>query len=543
MSTTADRRSVWVVTLLSLVVVVQVTRIWAGRLLHPYDLEWMEGGMLAHAWRASKGLPLYPEPTAEFVPFVYPPLYPQLLSWISVDYSAGRALSVLGAMGATFAVMGLVRNDGGRWATAFGAAAVFLGTYPSSGAFFDLVRPDSLSLGLLAWSVVLGLKSGPRWAAASGGLLFAAFAAKQSAAVVGVPMALALLLRSRRDGAAFVAASLLPALAFVGWEQSITHGRFVDYLVWVPAAHPTIGGRAWPGLPRELGQHLAVPLFGASFWWYARPNRAIKADLVAIGLPAFAGVAVAVVGLATPVGSAVPFVPEGWAAVGFFAFGATAMALCLELGVRVVKRGPDVSWRWVYGTGVVVVLVLMAGWMRSHHGGYVNVYMPAHWVICTAFGLAMSRWERTNHVAGPLVALLISAQLVVLAARLHDTDLIPTVEDWKAGDQVIGKLHGVKGPVLAPWSSWLPAQAGHAPSVHWIAWSDIDHPNSPFQQQASRMRLDVGLGYWKTAVLGEEDVGFGVEDHFTRTKPLPVGEAMWTRSGWPARPNRIGLPK
>ena len=28
---------------------------WAGRLAYPFDLEWMEGGMLAHAWRMQRG--------------------------------------------------------------------------------------------------------------------------------------------------------------------------------------------------------------------------------------------------------------------------------------------------------------------------------------------------------------------------------------------------------------------------------------------------------------------------------------------------------
>ncbi|HVR19832.1 MAG TPA: hypothetical protein VMS65_09050, partial [Polyangiaceae bacterium] len=45
------------------------------RLRYPYELEWMEGGMLGHALQLLAGKPLYPEPSPDFVPFIYGPLY------------------------------------------------------------------------------------------------------------------------------------------------------------------------------------------------------------------------------------------------------------------------------------------------------------------------------------------------------------------------------------------------------------------------------------------------------------------------------------
>ena len=75
-------------------------QVWLSRLTHPYDLEWMEGGMLTHSWRILEGLPLYPEPSPEFIPFIYPPGYSSLLAlmsqWWTLDYTTGRTLSILG---------------------------------------------------------------------------------------------------------------------------------------------------------------------------------------------------------------------------------------------------------------------------------------------------------------------------------------------------------------------------------------------------------------------------------------------------------------
>ena len=44
------------------------------RILYPHELEWMEGALADHAARVYEGLPLYCEPSAEHVPFLYSPL-------------------------------------------------------------------------------------------------------------------------------------------------------------------------------------------------------------------------------------------------------------------------------------------------------------------------------------------------------------------------------------------------------------------------------------------------------------------------------------
>ena len=49
------------------------------RLHYPYEVEWMEGAMVDHVVRVLSGRPLYVAPTAEFVPYIYPPLY----YWVS----------------------------------------------------------------------------------------------------------------------------------------------------------------------------------------------------------------------------------------------------------------------------------------------------------------------------------------------------------------------------------------------------------------------------------------------------------------------------
>jgi hypothetical protein len=42
---------------------------------YPYELEWMEGGMVDHVIRVLEGGSLYVAPTVDFVPFLYTPFY------------------------------------------------------------------------------------------------------------------------------------------------------------------------------------------------------------------------------------------------------------------------------------------------------------------------------------------------------------------------------------------------------------------------------------------------------------------------------------
>ena len=85
------------------------------RLGYPYDLEWMEGGMLLHGLRVMNGEPLYGPPGPDFIPFIYPPLYSWLLalggSIFGLDYWIGRSLSLLGSLVATGALIWALRKE------------------------------------------------------------------------------------------------------------------------------------------------------------------------------------------------------------------------------------------------------------------------------------------------------------------------------------------------------------------------------------------------------------------------------------------------
>ncbi len=260
----------------------------AGRLPYPYDLEWMEGGMLLHGLRIMEGEALFVRPTADFIPFLYPPLYPWLLGLFGevfgLGYPLGRAISVIGTLAGAAALIAAVRGEGARWGVAVVSAAIFLSGWDETGCFFDLVRIDGLLIGLIGWSLV-ALRHG--WVRTGGLLLVAAYATKHNAAIFGLP-ALIWLWRTGgfRVALRFVGWCVVPALLFTGAMLFEGDGLFLVYLLELPTSHPFVATRFFPVSFKEMIYTLpqATFLAGAAAVLFARRWSAGGAFWVAQGV-------------------------------------------------------------------------------------------------------------------------------------------------------------------------------------------------------------------------------------------------------------------
>jgi hypothetical protein len=79
--------------------------VWAiaARFPYPYDLEWMEGGVLHGAARIANGDGIYGPPSVDYISFLYTPLYPGLLALLGsvfgLSYQLGRLISILALVG------------------------------------------------------------------------------------------------------------------------------------------------------------------------------------------------------------------------------------------------------------------------------------------------------------------------------------------------------------------------------------------------------------------------------------------------------------
>ncbi len=305
---------------LSAWVFVLLARVFVARLHYPLDLEWMEGGTLVHALRLARGQPLYAEPSVDFVSFLYTPLYPAVLAALSklfgLSYALGRAVSLAAFAGAlailVVAARGVARQFESEELQPLGttagllAAAAVCAAYPFCGAFYDLVRGDSLWLFLVAAGLCSSAPSGapsrslPRLLLGAL-LLTLGFLTKQTAApfVVAAAASVAVTAGLRR-GLLFAAT----ALGMIGTAtlaaQQLTHGWFWIYVYRLHQSHQTDLAKIWPETPSLLvdyGALLVLPIIACLPMALLR--RRLSRALFHWSLMAAAGLVTAALGSAT----------------------------------------------------------------------------------------------------------------------------------------------------------------------------------------------------------------------------------------------------
>jgi 4-amino-4-deoxy-L-arabinose transferase-like glycosyltransferase len=124
------------------------------RIPYPFELEWMEGAFLTQSLWLLKGNQLYVEPTIDFIPFLYTPLYTwlstALMYVLGVGFWQARLVSVASSIGSAVMVYMIVKRlNGGRDASLI-AAGLFLAGYGVTGFYYDVIRVDNLLMFMAA---------------------------------------------------------------------------------------------------------------------------------------------------------------------------------------------------------------------------------------------------------------------------------------------------------------------------------------------------------------------------------------------------------
>jgi hypothetical protein len=217
-----------------------------ARMRYPYELEWMEGGMVAHVGRVLSGRPLYAPPSLDFVSFLYPPGYYFAAAAVAKLTGLGffplRLLSFLCSLGVFAVIAVLAKKETASWTPGIVAAGVFAATYAQAGAWLDLARLDSFYVLLLLGSI-LALRHGS--AVLAGFLIAAAFFTKQSALVAVVPVLTYLVFAERRRALVSGTVATITIAAGVLLLERSSGGWFGYYCFTLPAHHPQAPDGWW----------------------------------------------------------------------------------------------------------------------------------------------------------------------------------------------------------------------------------------------------------------------------------------------------------
>lgn len=518
------------------------------RLDYPYDLEWMEGGMLIHALRLSEGLGIYVVPSSDFIPYIYPPLYPTIIAALSeiwtLDYWMGRGISILGTVLATSALIVGVRRETRSFALAWMSGALWLSTYEDSGTFFDLTRADGLMMGLLGWCIVLvrfeRLKT-------AGLLCWIAFLTKHNAAIVGIPIALWLWKNHDwRKALEFGLWSALPALMSIGWLEHSTDGLFLTYLLDVPANHPIVGHRLVWLSELEMLRPFALPLLvlsGIAGWHlYTRSTtRSIWRTVCWV---------IAVGGFVVMTQVDVSVFPK---IVNSHKVGQIPFAIAIWVLAIVPWFRPS-QWRgfWqradedsslAFYLWIGTTLFLFSALMRGHHGGFTNVLMPGIWAMCVLVPLWIHRVGHFDTIVrSALWTFALGFQSIWGLWSIKD--FVPSLEDRLAGDVVLTEFKNSQGPIWSPHSPWLSVQAGYPSTTHLIALWDIDHEGGPFVEYVADIKKDIQDHRWGTIVSADKRLGFGLKQYYEYHRSIrPAGRRFIPKIGWKVRPSYVYRPK
>jgi hypothetical protein len=421
---------------LAALAVLPVAYVLLRRFAYPYDLEWMEGGMLCHALRLHVGQPIYAPPSVDFVPFLYTPLYPALLAALApvfgLGYGVGRALSLLGVAAAL--VLGYVyaRRAGQRRATAAVALALPLAAFVPTGAWLDLARPDSFSLGLTTAGLFVGWwrRESHAGVAAAAALLVAAFFAKQTASPFMVALGLALLVTRPRVVPTYVATLAALGLPILWGLNHASHGWFWTYVFALHQRHDFYRVRAFVGTPLRLLLLLGPGVLCVPWALVRRPSP----DLQFISFVAAVGIGAACLGFGTQWAFTNAFLPGIW-------FPSVAMGAAAGRLITSDERTPPPPLR---PSAVYLALALS---LACAPGGLLP---RAGRLLPDTFGITPT--EPTGYS---------------LAAFL------PAPEERRAGDALIARLKAAPGEVLVPFHPFYAHLAGKRTYLHRMGVLDV----------------------------------------------------------------------
>jgi hypothetical protein len=442
--------SVVVAALPALVQLVWQARLFAGRAGFPLDLEWMEGGTLLHAQRIAQGKGIYVEPSLDFIPFLYTPLYPALLALLSfvfpLGYLLGRLVSIAAFTGALTLVvvtsLGESQDRRRRLLAALagiGGAGAIAASFAFTDYFYDLVRADSLLLVLEALALWLALRGQGLKSAALAGLFIAlGFFAKQTASIVGLGLGLGLLVANFRRGLVYGAAAAATLAAGVGILVRTSGGWFWTYIFKLHQSH-AFRKEAVTDIALPFTQQFAWPLFLAlllAVTGLALSRKLRRSDAILL-VAAACGEITALVGFGTQWADSNAFIP----AIFFPAFAAAVWAARL-FEVALTGR------RWGAMT-VAAAVALLLGSQSLHTAPPKPVRGRDKAPIFTA-------WPRPSHA------------LTSLASA------VPSAQDRVAAGRLLEELRALPEPLFIPFHTYYAVLAGKRPFVHRMGVHDVE---------------------------------------------------------------------
>lgn len=510
-----------------------------GRLTFPFDLEWMEGGMITHAARLLRGEPIYARPSTDFVAFFYTPLYARVLAVLShvtggLSFALGRSVSLASTL-ATFAMLFYAARREAGLRAGLVAVGTYAALFRTCGAFYDLARADSFAIALgLGGCLVAYYVRSTRGAVAAAGLFVAAFFAKQTTAVLAPFVGLYLLAVDRRRAVIYGVVGATLGLAIGELEDVLSGGWFRFYTVEGHQGHlfymRNFVLEYWRDLLFLCPVVVLLPTLGAS---YGRWTRWLALAFTALLVAAF------VDRLRTLDYPPHMYYSELWYENPRWRLLVPPVAMTALLVVaRMAARQAKVPAP--YFLLLAVGGALASDLNHSTQWAYSNCFMPvaayASLYGGIVFGSFFGESSRLASAARWAPLPLAGAMIVQLAALLYDPRAqIPDDADRRALAEVEAYLAGVPGPVFMPAHPLYAYRRDGTVHVHQMGIGDV-----AFAGGLGDLPYRLSSGHFPTVVT---DTSCAVPDLGGYYVPVHrfeySGRALLSRTGFAVRPEIV----
>ena len=459
------------------------------RMRYPFELEWMEGGMVDHVRRILAGQSVYARPSLEFTAYPYTPFYYYVSAAVArftgIGFLPLRLVSFLSSLGCFAVIFAMVRRETRSTFSAAIATGLFAAAYRVTGAWFDIARVDSLFLLLLLLTLYFVRFAGS-WRAYTAAAVLASLAVftKQAALAALPPVMLFAVIRRPRSGILFSCAIVLATGAGIWIMDRSSDGWFSFYTLHLPRVHPVMR----TAVIRFWTQDILTPL-------------------------------------------------------------SIAFAVCLVYAVVLLSSFRRNSLFYPMSAAGMIG----ASWYSTLiAGAYANDLIPACAAIAIMFGLATHKaMETSGYLPAekrPMGEVAICVLCLIQFGCLLYNPLrqIPTKRDLAAGRALIRTMAAMNGEVLLPFHGYIPVLAGKASAAHEQAVSDTIAMADPKATASLVSELKRGLQARRFSAI-ITDRGWFQQDlqrYYEKQRTVFADDdVFWPVTGAHVRPQDIWVPK
>jgi hypothetical protein len=459
-----------------------------SRLNYPFTLEWLEGASLVQLHRLLSGMPLYAEPTFDYVALIYSPLYYYvaflLAKVIGFGFVPLRLVSFFSTLGCVAMIYFIVKRHSQNTYASLMAAGSFLAFYKISDTWFDLARVDMLALFLALLAIFLMQeRSLLRQLFAATAFSLACLSKQTFWLVVPPALIYAFFLHGRRAWVLSLATLVISGGCHLILDR--VHQGWYSFFVYVIGFGQ--GGSAFRN---------GIVHFFSGYW----------VDAVLHNVP-----------------------------ILFLLFGIYLLTHLRQyrhlLGMLALASGP-IALSWL---GIL------------NKGGYNNVLIPSYaifliysWLLIAAF--LKDRGASSLLRAGTLI--LYSLQLVGLLYPIAPN--LPDPADLAAGQSLVRDLQQQPGDVYLPYDNYLALYAGKQPFAGIGSLGDLNEVREgpgrrSWNSIGSELRERIKARAFSLIILDENAEWGSAERYYAsyyQPSEIPyLREAFFPVAGWHIRPS------